>query len=74
MDIVRLASILAELLRGHGVAAEVVNDVVHVPALGRWANLWMAPSSSGGRVMEVRATTPGRTTLTDTLRRFLPQT
>ncbi len=56
MNTVPLASRLVGLLHGHHVEAEIRDDMVYLPVVDRWANLWMWRTESGSFLMEVRAT------------------
>lgn len=56
MAIAPLVDILVALLAGHHVEAVVKDDLVYLPQLDRWANLWMDQTASGSYLMEIRAT------------------
>lgn len=49
---------LVDLLDGHGVRAEMRDDVVWLPDVGQWANLWMTATPEGRFLMDLRATAP----------------
>jgi hypothetical protein len=60
------ARTLVDLLARHGVAATLRDEIVYLPDLDRWANLWNSRPEGGTAVVEVRATTQGRRVLSDT--------
>jgi hypothetical protein len=57
MAAIPLAGLLVDLLKGHHVDALVRDDMVYLPALDRWANLWMHQTGKSTWLVEVRATT-----------------
>lgn len=65
MDIVPLTQTLADLLAGHQVDAVIKDDLVYLPTLDRWANLWMQRTEGGSYLVEVRATASHEVTVAD---------
>ncbi len=65
MSSIALASRLLDLLHGHAVEAEIRDDMVYLPSVDRWANLWMWRTDSGTFLMEVRATGEGAEVVAD---------
>lgn len=51
-----MSQTLVHLLVGHGVPAELRDGVAYVPALDRWANLWMSHTGPGAYLFDLRAT------------------
>lgn len=66
MKVFPLADTLADLLTGHQVEAVVEDEVVYLPELDRWANLWMHQREGGHYLVEIRATASGDVTIADT--------
>jgi len=56
MPVIPLAPLLADLLKGHLVEAILRDDMVYVPQLDRWADLWMHQTEGGAYLLEVSAT------------------
>lgn len=65
VPITPLAQTLAAILVGHQVEAVVKEDVVYLPQLDRWANLWMHQTDGGTHLVEVRATAANGITIAD---------
>lgn len=65
MSTIALASTLADLLTGHGVAAELREDAVFIPSTGSWANLWMRHTEGQSMLMELRALAPDGSVVVD---------
>jgi hypothetical protein len=62
VDITPLRHDLVTLLVGHGVRAELRDDAVYLPEMGRWANLWLTRSPEGRFVMDLRGDEPAHRT------------